>query len=84
MTNTSDIINKVGSAAIEVACNVGEHSVRAAKRDGKFPASWFDEMEKLCADHGLPCPRNLFAFKRPQEDSPASDYRLGGLAEGAL
>lgn len=67
MKSTSDIINAIGPDAIQAICQVGEFSIRAAKREGKFPASWFDAIESACAAKGIPCPRDLFAFKRPQD-----------------
>ena len=67
MKSTSDIISALGAEAIQSLCNVGEFSIRAARRDGKFPASWFDAIEGACAKQGIACPRDLFAFKRPQD-----------------
>ena len=67
MKSTSDIINAIGPDAIQSICQVGEFSIRAAKREGKFPASWFDAIERACSDRGIQCPRDLFAFKRPQD-----------------
>lgn len=77
MTHTSEpepitvskVVTALGSKVIQASCQVGEFSIRAAKRDGKFPASWFDAIEGLCSDRALPCPRELFAFKRPSEDA---------------
>lgn len=65
--NITDIIAAIGADTIQARCDVGEFSIRAAKRDGKFPASWFDAIESECSVRGIECPRELFAFKRPQE-----------------
>ena len=83
MNSTSDIINCLGPDAIQEACQVGEFSIRAAKRDGKFPASWFDAIEGLCTARDMACPRELFAFKRPLEVPPAQ-YPLAEVREGGL
>lgn len=64
MTSTTDIINKIGADEVQRLCEVGEFSIRAAKRDGQFPASWFDAIDRACADRGIHCPRKLFAFKK--------------------
>ncbi len=64
MKTASDIIAAIGSETIQAICKVGVFSIRAAKRDGKFPASWFDAIEGVCTERGIPCPRGLFAFKR--------------------
>jgi hypothetical protein len=44
---------------------VGDSSIRAARAAGQFPASWFDMLEVECRAKGIECPRELFAFKRP-------------------
>jgi len=66
MSSTIDIINALGAETIQRLCNVKEFSIRAAKRDGQFPASWFDQIDEACAAAGITCPRELFAFKRPE------------------
>lgn len=65
MTTTTDIINALGADTVQRICEVGEFSLRAARRDGQFPASWFDAIDRACAEQGIHCPRSLFAFKRP-------------------
>lgn len=70
MSTTEDIINALGAEKIQALCGVGEFSVRAAKREGRFPASWYAEIDKACRAQGIECPRSLFAFKRaPIPDS---------------
>lgn len=71
MTTIHDIITQIGAETIMADCQVGEFSIRAAKRDGKFPASWFDAIESACAQRGIQCPRELFAFKRTQQQGAA-------------
>lgn len=63
MENTKSIVKAIGSATIEKACDVSEYSVRAAKRKGIFPASWFVVLDDLCHDAGIECPRTIFNFK---------------------
>ena len=63
MENTNTIVKHLGSAAIEKACDVSEYSVRAAKRSGSFPASWFNAIDNLCRSAGIDCPRDIFNFK---------------------
>lgn len=72
MTSTRDIINELGAETIQRLCGVGEFSIRAAKRDGQFPASWFDALDQACAAKGIHCPRELFAFKRTSDPTRAS------------
>lgn len=65
MVNAAIIIESVGSGEIERALGVSRHSVRHAKTTGAFPASWFDQLDRMCAERGLACPRSLFNFKPP-------------------
>jgi len=65
MTHINDIIRTVGPEQIKAVCDVGDSSIRAARAAGQFPASWFDMLEVECRAKGLECPRELFAFKRP-------------------
>lgn len=64
---THTIIKTLTSARIEAALGVSSHAVRKAYQDRRFPASWFDVMEKLCADNGLTCPRKAFNFKEDKQ-----------------
>lgn len=69
MRTTSDIISALGAETVQSLCGVGEFSIRAAKREGQFPASWFDAIDGACQERGIDCPRELFAFKRPAATS---------------
>lgn len=64
MTHINDIIRTIGPERIKAVCDVGGSSIRAARAAGQFPASWFDNMERECEAKGIPCPRELFAFKK--------------------
>jgi hypothetical protein len=64
MMTVKEIVEQVGSDKLECACGVTEFSVKAAKRERMFPASWFKVVEKLCNEKGIECPDNLFNFKR--------------------
>lgn len=58
-----NIIDTLGSEAIQRAVNVGPHSVRSARTNGQFPAAWFASLDAMCAEAGIECPRDAFAFK---------------------
>jgi hypothetical protein len=86
MTSTTDIINALGAETIQRLCDVKEFSIRAAKREGQFPASWFDQIDAACTAAGVPCPRGLFAFKRPEvvgDHPPAHGNATPAGQEGA-
>jgi len=72
MATTTDIITALGAETVQAVCGVGEFSIRAAKREGLFPASWFDALDRACAERGIDCPRHLFAFKRPAGTAEAA------------
>jgi hypothetical protein len=82
MANTSTIISALGADVIQALCGVGEFSVRAARRDGQFPASWFDAIDGACLERGIDCPRDLFAFKRVRADEAAADAEPQTVSEG--
>lgn len=39
---------------------------------GRFPASWWDVMEQECRARGIDCPKEAFAFVRP-DTAPEGD-----------
>lgn len=67
MKSTQDIIAELGADTIQHLCGVGEFSIRAAKREGRFPASWFALIDAECTRRGIDCPRTLFAFKEASQ-----------------
>lgn len=58
-----NITNTLGSDAICEALGVTQHSVRAARTTGLFPASWYDTLFSMCIEAGIPCPRNAFNWR---------------------
>ena len=72
MTTVSEIIEMVGSAKIQSLLGVTEFSIRAARRDGKFPANWFAVISDQCAEAQVECPRGLFNFKEAQPKGDAA------------
>ena len=63
----SSIIQEVGVERIQAICSVSRHSIRAAKRDSIFPASWYGVLKPECDRLGIDCPMSLFSFKQPPE-----------------
>lgn len=58
-----NITDTLGSELICKTLDVGSHSIRHARNVGFFSASWFDGLEMLCREAGIPCPRNAFNWK---------------------
>lgn len=56
------IIDTLGSEAIERALDLTSYSVRAAKRDGIFPARWYGPLSALCRKRGIECPLSAFRW----------------------
>ncbi|ORE94128.1 hypothetical protein ATO13_08641 [Stappia sp. 22II-S9-Z10] len=57
------IVHALGRDAIQAEIGVSRHAVRYAHNEGIFPAAWFDRIEALCAEAGVPCPREAFNWK---------------------
>ena len=64
MKTVNDIISATGTSYIEKSCQVSEYSIRAARRDGVFPSSWYEAIKGECDRLGVDCPTDLFSFKR--------------------
>ncbi len=69
MKNAADISAALSVKKIAQLVGVKQTAVYNAVSVGRFPASWFDVIEAECARRGIPCDRNLFAFKRASEAS---------------
>lgn len=59
-----DLCDVIGRKVIARHIGVGLTQVSNAAVEGRFPAKWFDVIEKLCARRGVDCPRELFSFTR--------------------
>jgi predicted GIY-YIG superfamily endonuclease len=59
----SELIATLGPALICATFRVTKHSLRQAQNFGKFPASWYLGMTRLCEAHGVECPQALFAWR---------------------
>jgi len=60
--SVAEICDVVGRRRIAAAVGVRITSVSNAVAEGRFPARWFDVIERLTAEAGLRCPRHLFTF----------------------
>lgn len=56
------IVSALGADAIVAELGLTEFSIRAAKRDGLFPARWYRPIEALCAKSGVECPVEAFRW----------------------
>lgn len=63
LATVGDVIELVGADVIQQRCDVSPYSIRAAIRDGRFPASWYRVLHELCHERGQQCPMCLFNFK---------------------
>lgn len=83
--SAKDVCDRIGRGVIAEAVGVGLTSVSAACVCGRFPASWFIVIRKLCVDRGFACPVDLFKFKdfggqlsALPEGGDGEDLREGG------
>lgn len=65
------IVSQLGDEAITRELGVSIHSVRAAKRERVFPASWYAAVKRLCDEAGIDCPEDAFNFRSPTSDAPS-------------
>jgi hypothetical protein len=73
MQTVNDIISETGAAYIKRSCQVSEYSIRAARRDGVFPSSWYEAIKGECDRLGVDCPTDLFSFKRSSNPTGPAD-----------
>jgi len=57
------IIEALGPDAICREVGVGHDSVRKAKTNGLFPASWYAQLLRMCGERGLECPLSAFKMR---------------------
>lgn len=67
------IADKLGDEAIAKACGVSDHSVRNARWQGRFPASWFPVIREMCSGAKIKCPESAFNFKSPSSVLTTTD-----------
>ena len=58
------IIDTVGVDTMKRRLGIGEHAIRSARNLKLFPGIWFDELETMCREAGVPCPRDAFNWRR--------------------
>lgn len=62
--NTKQVIDALGSDAVIRRLGVTKFSLRAARREGAFPASWYEELSRMGEEAGVPIPISLFNMRR--------------------
>lgn len=77
------ITKKVPHAEICELFGVKVRSIRLARENGVFPASWYVGMKSLCEKHGVDCPEYLFNFKPPVPDVAIKRGDAKGPRQGA-
>lgn len=65
------ICEAVGRRRISAEIGVKATAVSNAVSNEKFPAHWFDVIERLCGEVGVECPRSLFTFAGTVGANPA-------------
>lgn len=75
-----NITRTLGDDAICAALGVTQHSVRGARSTGLFPASWYDALQSMCIEVGIPCPRNAFNWKASAKKTSLPDASVDNVA----
>ena len=65
------ITDALGSVAIQERLGVTEFSIRHARREGSFAASWYAAMKAMCDEAGVDCPMSAFNWKTSEPASPS-------------
>jgi hypothetical protein len=53
--------------AIMARLGVTKHAIRAARRFGSFPASWYAPLADMCERAGIECPIEAFNWRTPSQ-----------------
>ena len=75
-----NITRTLGDDAISAALGVTQHSIRGARSTGLFPASWYDTLQSMCIEVGIPCPRNAFNWKAAAKKTSLADLAVDRTA----
>lgn len=59
------ITDQIGADRISKAIGVSSHSIRHARTEGTFPASWYAVLSDMCKQQGIECPLSAFNWKTP-------------------
>lgn len=68
--SVAEVVDKIGRQALARALGIGVKAVGMAVLDGRFPAAWFDTVDRLAAAGGFAVPRDLFNFKNSVDIPP--------------
>lgn len=65
--NAKDVISKLGRKRLIVALGVSTAQISNCINDERFPAHWFDVMDKMASIDGWEMPRRVFSWKRVED-----------------
>lgn len=68
VNSVAAICDALGRRRIADVVGVRVTAVSNAVSDGRFSARWFDAIDKMCGEAGIPCPRHLFSFVGVEAD----------------
>lgn len=69
METTRSIIDALGRRQFLMRSGLSKQALIRPFAENQFPANWFQILDEMCAERGIDCPRDLFAFRRPFRDS---------------
>lgn len=73
MTTVSEIVERISRPLLGEMLGVKRQAITNAVSDRRFPAKWFSVIHDLCAERGIDCPRELFAFVAPPSTDDHSE-----------
>ncbi len=66
------VIEAIGSDALQNGLGVSEYSLRAARREGRFPSSWFAVVKEMGESAGVEVREDMFSFKPASSQETAA------------
>ena len=87
MTDTqrpaAHIIDALPVGALE-GIGMTQRTIRHARSVGTFAAAWYAKINRLCFDHGVPCPISAFRWKEAPDKKIGNqepDRKVSAVAE---
>ncbi len=65
--NTKDAISRLGRKRLITALGISTAQISNCIKDERFPAHWFDVMDRMASRDGWEIPRQLFSWKQIED-----------------
>ena len=79
-SSAEQVAERLGRAKIGSAVGVGLTAVSNAVVAGLFPASWYDDMDRLGRDTGVEVPRSVFRWSHKRASIKSKSTKRGNAS----